>query len=66
VVTTPTFHQDNPAADTAPIQRTWISRAGTRVARRGRPGLVDVWKVTGPLAPSLRGHFEQELPPATK
>jgi hypothetical protein len=50
VVTTPTYHQDNPAADTAPVQRDWISRAGN-VTRVAGAGLVDVWKVTGPLDP---------------
>jgi hypothetical protein len=50
VVTTPTYHQDDPAADTAPVQRDWISRAGN-VQRVGGSNLVDVWKVTGPLDP---------------
>jgi hypothetical protein len=50
VVTTPTYHQDDPAADTAPVQRDWISRAGN-VTRVAGAGLVDVWKVTGPLDP---------------
>jgi hypothetical protein len=66
VVTTPTFHQDNPAADTAPIQRTWISRAGN-VQRVAGAGLVDVWKVTGPLAPeACVATSGEKLPPATK
>ncbi len=52
VVTTPTYHQDDPAADTAPVQREWISRAGN-VQRVAGAGLVDVWKVTGPLDPSV-------------
>jgi hypothetical protein len=50
VVTTPTYNQDDPAADTAPRQREWISRAGN-VRRVGRADLVDVWQVTGPLDP---------------
>ena len=50
VVTTPTYHQDNPAADTAPVQREWISHAGN-VQRVAGANLVDVWKVTGPLDP---------------
>ena len=50
VVTTPTYHQDDPAADTAPIQRDWISRAGN-VERVAGVNLVDVWRVTGPLDP---------------
>jgi hypothetical protein len=50
VVTTPTYHQDDPAADTAPRQRQWISRAGN-VQRVAGGNLVDVWKVTGPLDP---------------
>jgi hypothetical protein len=50
VVTTPTYHQDNPAADTEPIQRQWISRA-INVKRVAGANLVDVWKVTGALDP---------------
>jgi hypothetical protein len=50
VVTTPTYHQDDPAADTAPAQRDWISRAGN-VTHVLSANLVDVWKVTGPLDP---------------
>jgi hypothetical protein len=50
VITTPTYHQDNPAADTAPIQRDWISRAGN-IKRVAGVNLVDVWKVTGLLDP---------------
>jgi hypothetical protein len=50
VVTTPTYHQDDPAADTAPIQRDWISRS-VNVRRVAGANLVDVWKVTGPLDP---------------
>ena len=36
VVTTPTFHQDDPAADTAPVQRDWISHGGTSSASRAQ------------------------------
>ncbi|HET9120016.1 MAG TPA: hypothetical protein VFN72_05750 [Solirubrobacterales bacterium] len=50
VVTTPTYHQDDPAADTSPVQRDWISRAGN-VQRVAGANLVDVWQVTGPLNP---------------
>jgi hypothetical protein len=50
VITTPTYHQDDPAADTAPVQRDWISRAGN-VQRVAGAKLVDVWKITGPLDP---------------
>jgi hypothetical protein len=50
VVTTPTYHQDDPAADTAPVQRNWISHAGN-IQHVVAAGLVDVWKVTGPLDP---------------
>jgi hypothetical protein len=50
VVTTPTYHQDDPAADTIPVQRKWISRAGN-VKRVAGANLVDVWRVTGPLNP---------------
>jgi hypothetical protein len=50
VVTTPTYHQDNPAADSAPMQRDWISRGGN-VKRVAGANLVDVWKITGPLDP---------------
>jgi hypothetical protein len=50
VVTTPTYHQDDPAADTAPMQREWISRAGN-IQHVAGAGLVDVWKVTGLLDP---------------
>jgi hypothetical protein len=50
VVTTPTYHQDDPAADTAPVQSDWISRA-VNVQRVVGAGLVDIWKITGPLDP---------------
>ena len=50
VITTPTYHQDDPEADTEPIQRDWISRAGN-VERVAGANLVDVWRVTGPLNP---------------
>jgi hypothetical protein len=67
VVTTPTFHQDNPAADTAPVQRNWISRAGNAQHIVGA-GLVDVWKITGPLDPlaCAAPPGSKKLPPATK
>jgi hypothetical protein len=50
VVTTPSYHQDNPAADTAPVQRNWVSHAGN-IQRVAGANLVDIWKVTGPLDP---------------
>jgi hypothetical protein len=50
VVSTPTYHQDDPAADTEPIQRKWLSRADN-VERVAGAGLVDVWRVTGTLDP---------------
>ncbi len=67
VVTTPTFHQDNPAADTAPVQRNWISRAGN-IQHIAGAGLVDVWKITGPLDPltCAAPPGSKKLPPATK
>jgi len=66
VVTTPTFHQDDPAADTRPIQREWISRAGN-VQRVAGAGLVDIWKITGPLVPeACVASSSGKLPPATK
>jgi hypothetical protein len=62
VVTTPTYHQDDPAADTPPIQRNWISHAGN-IQRVAGAGLVDVWKVTGLLDPLA---CAAALPAATK
>jgi hypothetical protein len=62
VITTPTYHQDDPAADTAPVQRNWISHAGN-IQRVAGAGLVDVWKVTGPLHPLA---CAAGLPAATK
>ena len=50
VITTPTYHQDDPAADTPPREREWISHAGS-IQRVAGAGLVDVWKVTGLLDP---------------
>jgi hypothetical protein len=50
VVTTPTYNQDDPAADTRPRQREWISRAGN-VQRVAGANLVEVWRVTGQLDP---------------
>jgi hypothetical protein len=67
VITTPTYHQDDPAADVEPVQRDWISHAGN-VQRVAGAGLVDVWRVTGPLDPlacvSVTGSGLP--PPATK
>jgi hypothetical protein len=67
VITTPTYHQDNPAADVAPVQRDWISRAGD-VEHVAGADLVDIWKVTGPLDPlactAVPG--AKRPPPATK
>ena len=51
VVTTPTYNQDNPAADTVPVQRSWIKN-GTNVARVGGADLVDIWQITGPIDPN--------------
>jgi hypothetical protein len=50
VVTTPTYHQDDPTADTAPVQRAWLSRSGN-AKRVAGANLVDIWKVMGPLDP---------------
>jgi hypothetical protein len=67
VVTTPTYHQDDPAADTAPVQREWISHAGN-VQHVAGAGLVDIWKVTGPLDPMacVAATPSGKPPPATK
>jgi hypothetical protein len=67
VVTTPTYHQDDPAADTAPVQRDWISHAGN-VQHVAGAGLVDVWRVTGPLDPLACAAVAAsgKPPPATK
>ena len=66
VVTTPTFHQDDPAADTAPVQRTWISRA-QNIQHVAGAGLVDIWRVTGTLDPrGCAASPSGKLPPATK
>jgi hypothetical protein len=66
VVTTPTYHQDDPAADTAPMQRDWISRAGN-IQRVAGSNLVDVWKITGPLDPNACvAPAGKPPPPATK
>ncbi len=66
VITTPTYHQDNPAADTAPMQRDWISRAGN-IQRVAGANLVDVWKITGPLDPNAcAAPPGKPPPPATK
>jgi hypothetical protein len=50
IVTTPAYHQDDPAADTAPATSEWVSRTGN-VQRVAGANLVDVWRVTGPLNP---------------
>ena len=66
VVTTPTYHQDNPAADTAPAERRWISRAGN-VQHIAGANLVDVWRITGPLDPNACvAPPGKPPPPATK
>ncbi len=51
VVTTPTYNQDDPAADTHPVQRSWIERGGN-AHRVAGAALVDVWQVTGPIDPN--------------
>jgi hypothetical protein len=51
VVTTPTYHQDDPAKDVVPPQRDWIA-AAVNVERVAGAGFVDVWRVTGPLDPA--------------
>jgi hypothetical protein len=63
VVTTPTYHQDDPGADTAPIQRQWISHAGN-VQRVVSADLVDVWRVTGPLDPLACAARTNGAPPS--
>ncbi|HSD23762.1 MAG TPA: hypothetical protein VLB79_05475, partial [Solirubrobacterales bacterium] len=63
VVTTPTYQQDDPAADTRPVQREWISRAGN-VQRVAGANLVDVWKVTGPLDPLACAARPGQAPPS--
>ena len=50
VVTTPTYNQDNPAADTTPPAKSWIEHAGN-VRHVAGSNLVDVWQITGPLDP---------------
>ena len=71
VITTPTYHQDDPAADTAPPQRDWISHAGN-VQHVASAGLVDIWKITGTLDPLACAAVTAgtppgaALPPATK
>jgi len=69
VITTPTYHQDDPAADTAPVQRKWLTRAGN-AKRVAGANLVDVWKVAGPLdplacAPAPPGEAGESLPSVT-
>jgi hypothetical protein len=68
VITTPTYNQDNPAADTVPTTKTWIEHAGN-VRHVAGANLVDVWQVTGPLDPNacVPGATPGGLPPpATK
>jgi hypothetical protein len=68
IVTTPEYHQDDPAADTVPIQRSWIAGA-VNVQHVAGAGLVDVWKVTGPLDPIACAQAQPGAtlpPPATK
>jgi hypothetical protein len=67
VITTPAFHQDDPAADTAPVQRNWISHGGN-IQRVAGARLVDVWKITGPIDPlaCAAPPGSKKLPPATK
>jgi hypothetical protein len=66
VITTPAYHQDDPAADTVPPQRDWISRAGN-IQRVAGANLVDVWRITGPLDPNAcAAPAGKPPPPATK
>jgi hypothetical protein len=62
VITTPTYHQDDPAADTAPPQRDWISHAGN-VQHVASAGLVDIWKITGSLDPLACAAVTAGTPP---
>ena len=64
MITTPTYHQDDPAAYTAPVQREWISRAGN-VRRVAGANLVDIWQVTGPLDPLTCAAGPSGLAPST-
>jgi hypothetical protein len=64
VITTPDYHQDNPAADTLPVERSWIAAAGS-VSRVAGAGLVDVWQLTGPLDPAACGKVPEPTAPAT-
>jgi hypothetical protein len=51
---------------TAPAQRAWISRA-QNIQHVVGAGLVDVWRITGPLAPeACVATPGKKLPPATK
>ncbi|MSO41931.1 MAG: hypothetical protein EXQ70_08615 [Solirubrobacterales bacterium] len=52
VVTTPVYDQDDPESAAAPEQRDWIA-SDPRVRRVAGAGLVDVWKLDGPLDPAL-------------
>jgi hypothetical protein len=52
LVTTPDYDQDHPEASTVPAQRAWLSSASA--AERVASGeLVDVWRLDGPLDPSI-------------
>jgi hypothetical protein len=67
VVTTPTYHQDDPSLDKAPVQREWLKH-GVNVKRIAGAGLVDVWQLTGPISPlacAPGGTPSGEVPSAT-
>jgi hypothetical protein len=51
VVTTPEYHQDDPEAATVPRERAWID-AEPGAKRIAGAGLVDVWRLGGPLDPA--------------
>ncbi|HET8593154.1 MAG TPA: hypothetical protein VFL56_05775, partial [Solirubrobacterales bacterium] len=61
VVTTPAYNQDDPAASTVPVQRSWIEHGGN-VQRVAGGGLVDIWMITGPIDPVT---CAEALPPAS-
>jgi hypothetical protein len=61
VVTSPAYNQDDPAASTMPVQRSWIEHGGN-VQRVAGGGLVDIWMITGPLDPVT---CAEALPPAS-
>jgi hypothetical protein len=52
LVTSPGYEQDDPEANVAPVERDWISRAGA-VERVAGGELVDVWRLDGPLDPTI-------------